>query len=139
MKKKNCLKELLAVGMAWIALSAGAQEKGSLTVHIEGLRNNEGKVMIALTDKEIPTDMSFIGADMAQADSTGMKFFFGEVPAMTVYVQVFHDENGNFQPDMTPEGKMKEGVGSLPGSSARPSVAVEPDKNNEMTIKMLYF
>lgn len=141
MKRNHWIKGALAGLLVVASWGASAQEKGALTIHIEGLRNNNGTVMVALTEKEMPTDMNFVGADMAKADSTGMKFFFEELPAMTVYVQVFHDENRNYQLDMTPDGKMKEGVGIIPGGGGipRPSATVTAGENTETRIALYYF
>ena len=139
MKRKKTSKMGLAAVLAVVALGVSAQEKGSLTVRIEGLRNSKGTVLIALSDKEIPTDNQFLGANMAKADSAGMAFFFEQVPAIPVYVQVFHDENGNFQLDRTPEGIPAEGVGSVPGSRALPAFTVKADQKNELTVQMSYF
>ena len=139
MKRTNVVKSIAAGLFMLSALTANAQEKGSLTVNIEGLRNNNGMVMIALTEKEIPTDMNYIGANMAQADSTGMKFFFKQLPATTVYIQVFHDENGNFRMDTTPEGKPAEGVGTSPAQTGRPSAVITVGENSEAKINISYF
>jgi len=139
MKKINVVRSVTASLFMLSAIAANAQEKGSLTVSIEGLRNSNGTVMIALTEKEVPTDMNYIGANMAKADSTGTKFFFKELPATTVYIQVFHDENSNFRMDTTPEGKPAEGVGISPSQSGRPSVVITAGENTEAKITMSYF
>ena len=137
MKTIDLVKGLAICMLTWASGTAAAQEKGSLDIHIKGVRNGDGKVMVALTDQAIPTNMNFIAADMAKADTAGMTFHFNDLPASTVYIQVFHDENADFRLEMTAEGIPSEGVGVLPGSPERPSVKIDAE-HHEIKIEMRY-
>ena len=138
MKRNYFCNGLATCLLSLSALIAPAQEKGSLTVELEGLRNNDGRVMIALTKEAIPADMNFIATKMVPADTTGLKLYFNDLPETTIYVQAFHDENGNFKLETSPEGIPQEGVGSIKDSRKRPSVNMV-NGPQEIKIHMIYF
>ena len=138
MKRNYFYNGLATCLLSLSALIAPAQEKGSLTVEIEGLRNNDGRVMIALAEQAVPANMNFIATKMVPADTAGLKLYFNDLPETTIYIQVFHDENGNFKLETSPEGIPQEGVGSIKGSRERPSVNML-NGPREIKIHMIYF
>lgn len=142
MKKKSLITTLIFCGLfSFSTFSASAQEQGSLSVQLEGIKSNKGNVMIALSESVNPMDMKFKATDMAPSDSTGMKFNF-EIPAGTVHVCVFHSEDPDFIKNMQ-SGNMsipKGGfgyLGDMPGPP--PAVEVKEGENKEIKMKMFYF
>ncbi len=108
------MRNLLVMGALILFCSAaGAQEKGTITVTVTGL-----KVMGDLRVSLFNRDEGFPGAyqksfarKSVKVTAASMSVTFEQVPAGTYAVAVLHDENGNGKADTNFLGIPKEGVG----------------------------
>lgn len=110
--------------MLLILLLAGASlaKSQALTIHISGLRNDEGRCLVNVFNqaKGFPTDPS---AAMKSASApirdgrctiTLNDLAYGEYA-----ISVLHDENGNGKPDTNFLGIPKEGIGTSNNAKGR--------------------
>ena len=110
--------------LAWLpvlalaaAAPASAQEKGTLTVEISGLKNGKGTVRAALFGdaKGFPSDWSGVVQKQdatVSADGATAVAVFKDVAPGKYAVSVIHDENGNGKLDKNFIGKPTEGYGA---------------------------
>ena len=95
----------------------------TLTVTIENARNDEGKMMFSLNEKE-----NFMRGAPFKSESVSIKdgvatVTFTDVPAGEYAVLVLHDKNGNGIMDFEPNGMPKEsyGISNNPMSYGQPT------------------
>jgi uncharacterized protein (DUF2141 family) len=90
----------MIAAMTW-TVGAMAADKGEVTIRVDGLRNDQGKVLVALSSQvpgEIAKSVDFgqmVYADMKESSTAGISFIAKELPAGTYYIYLFHDENDN--------------------------------------------
>ena len=93
--------------------SAAAANSAELTVTVDGVRSDQGKVMVALhapkTEVKFPDGAGTVAAQWRIAKSGTMQFVFSDLPSGRFAVAVFHDENGNDALDTNLLGIPKEG------------------------------
>ncbi|WP_422105246.1 DUF2141 domain-containing protein [Winogradskyella sp.] len=88
-----------------------AQEAFSLTVKVENVENNEGKVLIGLYNKASDfLDKTFKGQGSEISDNA-CEVTFENIPEGTYAVSIFHDENDNDKLDSNFIGIPKEDYG----------------------------
>jgi uncharacterized protein (DUF2141 family) len=105
---------LLAGGFAAAADEPGGEDaRGSLTLVVLGLANNEGKVIIALFDSAegFEKDGAFVRSAFVEPENRGAVWSFGDLPFGEYAVRLFHDENGNEKLDTNWMGIPKEPYG----------------------------
>lgn len=90
-----------------LAMAAAA---GTLTVNVGNVRNNRGKVMVAVCTQDKFLESCAINAE-APARAGVTSVVVHNVPAGSYAAQAFHDENGNDDIDRAMFGIPKEGVG----------------------------
>ncbi len=107
------MRYFFVVAMFMLSLTGLAQEKGTLTVTVTGLKVM-GDLRVSLFNK----DDGFPGAyqkafawKTVKVTASSMSVVFEQVPAGTYAVAVLHDENGNGKADTNFLGIPKEGVG----------------------------
>lgn len=88
------------------------KEEVTITVTIDGLRNDKGYVMVALHngESEFPGDDAYKTLSVEIKDGSA-EAIFEEVPAGEYAVAVMHDENGNEEMDFNSYGMPLEGFG----------------------------
>ena len=111
-----------------------------LRVTVDGIRGNQGKVMVALhmskPDIVFPNPAGTIAAQWRAAGTGEMEFVFSGLPPGRFAIAVFHDENNNDVLDVNLIGIPKEGYAfsrNARGFAGPPSfdaAAVEIPKNN---------
>lgn len=128
-------------GMVWAALwisASGLAQADSLTVEFAGVRNAEGRVMVSLCGD---ADGSFPGgcsthSGMADAVAGTVVVEIQDVPAGRYAIQAFHDANGNFRPEIPPEGYAFGNDASFPPTFS--AAAVEVRGASRTSLKMQY-
>ena len=99
-------------GIAFLATAAAAHS-AELRVTVDGIRSEQGKVMIALhaprTGVSFPDGAGAVAAQWRSARNGVLEFVFTGLPAGKFAVAVFHDENGNDTLDTNLLGIPKEG------------------------------
>jgi uncharacterized protein (DUF2141 family) len=103
--------------LAFGPAAARAQEKGTLTVEISGLRSGKGAVRAAIfrDAKGFPSDWSGVVQKQEatiSADGASALAVFKDVAPGRYAVSVIHDENGNGKLDKNFVGKPTEGYGA---------------------------
>jgi len=105
---------LLAGGFAAAADEPGGDgARGSLTLVVPGLANDEGKVIIALFDSAegFEKDGAFVRSAFVEPEDRAAVWTFGDLPFGEYAVRLFHDENGNEKLDTNWMGIPKERYG----------------------------
>lgn len=97
-----------------LAPNVEAQTKATLTVQINGLRNNAGKIGVTLYNKEqgFPSSSTAAfkhGTRIPTNQSAAMVFY--DLPPGTYAVGILHDENNNMEMDYNFFGIPTEGFG----------------------------
>ena len=111
---------LFLTGLAVVSTAANAQD-GVLTIEIDGLKSDQGTVMIALFNSA----ESFMDVDKAfrreARPISGMacQWVIQDLPAGRYGVSIFHDENGNSKLDTGLFGAPKEPYGFSNNARAR--------------------
>ena len=118
----------------------GQDEKSSLTVIVNGIRNDKGMVGVQLiNEKEIVLEGRYIPAD-DKASST----VFNNLSAGKYAIRIFHDENMNDDMDFSWLRIPKEGFGysgdkkAAFGNPDFKDMLIQVDKDTEITLKMIY-
>lgn len=77
------------------------QSKGKIYLNVDGFENNDGKLMIALSNSEESYsnhDQVYRGSH-AEIINKKARYVFDDVPLGTYAIKVFHDENNNDELD----------------------------------------
>lgn len=133
------MKTIFAL-LATLSLSAATvyaqpeQKAPALTIKIDGIRNNNGKIMVALGDYRAIDKM--IGT-MTDSDSTGVTCTFETIPTGKYKIYTFHDENGNFQMERGADGRPLEGFGTDNNGSWEPEIEIS-DKPQDVLLRIVY-
>ncbi len=96
---------------ALLVLAALTQATGTLTVDVANVRNNRGKVIVAICPEDRFLEDSCPWSGEAPARPGVTTVTVNNVPAGIYAAQSFHDENGNEEIDRAMFGIPKEGVG----------------------------
>jgi uncharacterized protein (DUF2141 family) len=99
---------LFLAASALMACTLHAQAVSSLTVHITGIRNTKGNILIALY-----RDSKFAKAQGVEIDAKTLSAVavFNNLPQGVYSVELFHDENRNGKMDRNLFGMPVEGYG----------------------------
>jgi uncharacterized protein (DUF2141 family) len=103
----------LAVALLACPVAADEPERGSLTVVVVDLENDEGQVVIALLDSAEAYEQEKVAFRSATPKISGGRASttFEDVPHGTYALKVFHDRNGNGELDTNFLGLPKEHFG----------------------------
>jgi uncharacterized protein (DUF2141 family) len=124
------LKRTLIAGLALFGLT-GSALAADLTISVSDIRNDKGKLLVALFD----TEKAFQTMDEKSAYATfslparrkGAKLTFHDLPKGRYAIGFFHDENNNNVLDMNSKGFPFEGYGMSNNSGARKQVPTFKD------------
>jgi len=96
-----------------ILLIAVHFQTATLEVNVTNLKNDQGKVLIALFDSEAAyrTEDRIFKAARIEIINGEANYRFEDLPAGEYAIKVFHDENGNDEIDTNFVGIPKEGYG----------------------------
>ena len=107
---KMLVAPLVTVALMSIAAAAHSAE---LRLTVDGIRSEQGKVMVALhapkSGVSFPDGAGAVAAQWRAARSGALEFVFTGLPAGRFAIAVFHDENGNDALDTNLLGIPKEG------------------------------
>ena len=105
-------------------------EKGSILIHIENIKNTNGRIAIALYNSEegFPDkpEMAYALANTS-INGTSRAVVIENIPYGTYALSILHDENANDKMDKTWIGKPKEGF----GTSNNPKIRLRAPKFEE--------
>ena len=108
---KNLIIILCLLLLVGISLNAQTSKTNEISVVISNLKNNNGKVYVALYD----TASSFLGegikGDICKIENNSCTVIFKDVQNGTYAVSMFHDENNNNKMDTNFMGIPKEDYG----------------------------
>lgn len=93
--------------VVFIFLSFASFSQYKLEIEVSGLRNNKGKIMLQLFDK----DQKVLKEDMGSIIDNKCAFTFDNIEKGTYAVRYYHDENGNGKMETNLVGKPTEGYG----------------------------
>ena len=107
---KNIVLSLIIIFSGIFSTNAQENETFDLTVEVNGIKNNQGKIFIAIYDSEetFLNKTSGIIAEIKDKKSTGI---FKGLKKGTYAVSFFHDENNNQKMDTKIFGIPKEPYG----------------------------
>ena len=134
----------IALGLL-IGAAPQQEETSTLTIRVEGLRNLNGYLGIALyTDSdEFPGDDPTYSKEVEVEDNT-MEIVFEELEPGNYAIAIMHDENGNGEMDMNEYGMPLEGFGfsneaqADMGPPGFDTAAIEVEGDTEQHIEMTY-
>lgn len=118
MKRRNGIgvsrisKSLLVLA-AFTALAASSAVAADLTVTVQGVRNSDGTIRIALYDGDqgFPKEGKPVAMQAQNASKGALVFVFPRLQPGNYAVTLFHDENGNEELDSNLFGIPTEGYG----------------------------
>lgn len=142
-QKRKIFSTAAALLAAWgLTVGAMAADKGNLTIRVDGLRNDQGHVLVALSrqvPEEIAKSVNFeemVYAEAKESLTDGISFMAKEIPVGTYYLYLFHDENDNQVIDY--DGRIPaEGFATYEGVQAIPQVTID-GANAEAKVVMVY-
>ena len=106
---------LLLMAVTLCAMSAGPLSAAELRIGVEGVRNDTGKLMVALhvakESVKFPDGSGAVAAQWRTAKEGAMWFVFPDLVPGRYAVAVFHDENDNGELDRNFIGIPVEGYG----------------------------
>ncbi|WP_445731217.1 DUF2141 domain-containing protein [Mariniflexile sp.] len=106
------LIKIIGLALFSITISNAQQSKGNhVTVTISNLKNNNGKVFVALYNSESSFLNKGIKRDIVKIKNNSCKVTFEDVANGTYAVSMFHDENDNGKMDTNFLGIPKEDYG----------------------------
>ena len=86
-------------------------ETGNITVSVENLSSEEGKVYFALFNEDNFLKKAPIQGEVSEIKEGVAQITFSEVPTGTYAITAYHDKNGNQQMDFESNGMPKENYG----------------------------
>lgn len=138
--------KLLATTIAMVlaaTLVAPKTETYDLTIQVDGIRNDNGYIMVALHDgtSDFPDSDPFM-AVAGEAENGSIELIIKDVPIGEYAIALMHDENGNEQFDTTEYGMPLEGFGFSnnpepqmgPATWSEASFDVERDEAQSITL-----
>ncbi len=141
------MKTLITIVIAaslFIGSTLPKENTTTLTVTVDGIRNTDGWVGLALYDSEgeFLGEGSFAEKEL-EAGST-LEFVFEDIPNGTYAIAAIHDENGNGDLDTNEYGMPTEGFGfsneaqATMGPPSFDEASFEVDGETEHYIEMVY-
>jgi uncharacterized protein (DUF2141 family) len=124
MRRRQAISRIGSIALSLVILLLGAafdgeaqSETATLTIRVTGVRNNKGRIALALFQGEagFPGDASkAVRSQQAEieARTQSAQFVLQRVPYGQYAVSVFHDENTNGKLDKNFVGAPKEGYGA---------------------------
>lgn len=133
----------LLASLFWLSLSK--QPTSTLTIRVDGIKNNNGYVSVALHDgsSDFP-DGEGIKTVSAYAERGSIEIVIEGIPDGQYAVALMHDENANDEFDMESNGIPLEGWGfsnnpeAMMGPATWSEAAFEIAGDTEITIDMMY-
>jgi len=86
-------------------------ETGNITVSVENLSSEEGKVYFALFNEDNFLKKAPIQGEVSEIKDGVAQITFSEVPSGTYAITAYHDKNGNKKMDFEANGMPKEEYG----------------------------
>ena len=86
-------------------------ESGNITVSVENLSSEEGKVYFALFNEDNFLQKAPIQGEVSEIKDGVAQITFSDVPSGTYAITAYHDKNGNKQMDFESNGMPKENYG----------------------------
>ncbi len=137
---------LTTIAIVWAALIASPKtDSYDLTIQIDGIRNNNGYIMVALHDgsSDFPDSDPFMAVE-GEAENGSIELVIENVPEGEYAIALMHDENGNGEFDSTEYGMPLEGYGFSnnpepqmgPATWSEASFDVEDDQ--DLYIELIY-
>lgn len=107
------IKYLLLIGLFSLVIYAGDNQKARLVVKINGLKNDQGTVKVALCNspENYKDDRSPYKAAIIEIRNNQAIAVFDNLPAGSYAIKAFHDENNNDDFDTNFLGIPKEDYG----------------------------
>ncbi|MFY0591524.1 DUF2141 domain-containing protein [Roseivirga sp.] len=141
---KTITAMILTLGLV-LGMVPTKQEEVTITVTVDGLRNEDGYVMVALFngETEFPSDDAFKTKSVA-VEEGAIEIVFEEVPKGEYAIAVMHDENGNEELDFNSYGMPLEGYGfsnEAQGEMGPPDfddAAFEVTEDSDQYIEVMY-
>jgi len=93
------------------AIPSTTTEQATLIVDVEGLRNNDGSVGLALFNNADTFPAAALQNALVKPDSLHARFVLEDIPYGTYALSVLHDENDNQQMERNDLGMPTEGFG----------------------------
>ncbi len=118
-------KSLISFLFSFIFLHTGSfaqQGKGTLTVHVDGLKNDNGLVEVSIysSDSGFPVDTGkALKNEFSKINDRQAEINFRDLEFGSYAISVYHDENGNRKLDTNWLGIPKEGVGASNNAKGR--------------------
>ncbi|OEK06935.1 DUF2141 domain-containing protein [Roseivirga misakiensis] len=142
---KTLTAMILTLGLALGMVPAKEVEKVTITVTVDGLRNEDGYVMVALHngETEFPGDDAFMTKSIA-VEKGSVEIVFEEVPVGEYAIAVMHDENSNEELDFNSYGMPLEGYGfsnEAQGEMGPPDfddAAFEVTEDSDQYVEIMY-
>jgi dienelactone hydrolase/uncharacterized protein (DUF2141 family) len=137
MSRRIALLASLSLGLA-LTLPAAAQETGTVIVSVTGVHSSSGNVLANLCgdpSAQFPGGCATYQA-MAIATEGATILAFDSVKPGNYALQLFHDEDGNFFPNIPPEGFAYGNDQPFPPSFEKASIKVAGDTST--SVKMVY-
>lgn len=137
---------LTTIAIVWTALIASPKtDTYDLTIQIDGIRNNNGYIMVALHDgsSDFPDSDPFMAVE-GEAENGSIELVIENLPEGEYAIALMHDENGNGEFDSTEYGMPLEGYGFSnnpepqmgPATWSEASFDVEDDQ--DLYIELIY-
>ena len=140
-KKTNIMKTLTLLVVLTLSTTFGfsqSQESNTITVTIENIKNNDGKVLLSLHNKD--TFMKGPGIQNTESKIVDGKISltFKNVEPGTYAIMALHDENENRRMDFQDNGMPKEsyGMSNNPMSFGPPQYAQAKFEINDEDVEM---
>jgi len=120
-------------------------ENNSLTIQVNGIKNNNGYILVALHDgsTDFP-DGESIKTVSVEAERGSVEIEIEGIPSGEYAIALMHDENANDEFDMDPNGMPLEGWGfsNNPAPNMGPATwseaAFDLETDENISIDMLY-
>lgn len=128
----------LFAGMACASSPALAQETGTVTVFVNGVHSSKGNIAANLCNDptaQFPGGCATYGTFAPAQEGATMLTFNGVKPG-SYALQLFHDENADFFPNIPPEGFGYGNDQPYPPDFAKASIKVAGD--TETSVKLTY-
>jgi uncharacterized protein (DUF2141 family) len=131
------LSTLVAAAISSLGAATSAQAESAVTVRVAGIHSAAGRVVVALCADPAA---GFPGACVTHSGNAPAKagevlIGITKVPDGRYAVQAFHDENGDFRPQIPPEGYAFGNASSWPTSFDAAAVQVTGDTEIALTME----
>jgi len=133
----------ILVSLFWLTTSN--EDKGTLTIELSGIKNNNGYILVALHDgsSDFPDGEGFKTISV-EAERGSLQIEIEDVPAGEYAIALMHDENANDEFDMDSNGMPLEGWGfsnnpePAMGPASWSEAAFDFEGDESISIDMIY-